>query len=685
MSCYIGDKCTLKKSWGNNTIEWYETIFLFVLALNNMHLSIRVKLILIFLGFLGLVSASAYATSVALEAQAVNISLVDITVHQHAEVTNIARAVIGMQYEMQQNVYYLGLIELDQAVEDFGEKLSVLIHGGALSLRGSHAEINVAPISDVQTMEILNQIESRWLAVKDSTDVLLMGGEGIEKSRAITEIESQIPLLLIKIDQLTALLQDSASQNLSTIRAIQTIFFLGAIILLICGYLLVRNNILIPITKLNNASRQIAAGNLEEPVTITQRDEVGALATSFETMRKEVAISREMASTWAEQLEARVEQRTKELAALLEISADLSSRLEMESVLSSVVDTARELLHGKVSVICLFNQTANTLSVASSSGARHALERTQAPVSSNMLKDVLERGKTVSHGACKECPILSETYLNEVIVAPLQIDQDPLGAICVADVESESMEEDSSQVLTFLANSAANALENARLFDNSQTAAALAERERLAAEMHDGLAQTLGYLNLKADQAIGFLEQQRIEEVNDQLRLMQPAILSAYNTVRKALVGLRDDGLSQKGFEEQLQMTVKDFQEKTNVRATLELDEDIVSLIQEEQQIQLLRIAQESLTNVDKHAQAELVEVSMIKEGNMISLCISDDGRGFDPAHITGDGAQHLGLKIMRGRVDRVGGSLTIQSQRGVGTQVTARVSCSHTNGIIAK
>lgn len=198
----------------------------------------------------------------------------------------------------------------------------------------------------------------------------------------------------------------------------------------------------------------------------------------------------------------------------------------------------------------MLNESTNTLSVASSSGARHALERTQAPISSNMLMDVLDRGKTVSHGACKECPILSDTYLDEVIVAPLQIDHDPLGAICVADEESESLDEDSSQMLTFLANSAANALENARLYDNSQTAAALAERERLAAEMHDGLAQTLGYLNLKTDQAIGSLELQQTDEARDQLRLMRSAIQSTYNTVRKALVGLRDDGLSQKGFDE---------------------------------------------------------------------------------------------------------------------------------------
>ena len=130
-----------------------------------------------------------------------------------------------------------------------------------------------------------------------------------------------------------------------------------------------------------------------------------------------------------------------------------------------MVDTARELLVAKVSVLCLVNHETNVLTVASSSGARHALDRTQAPIHSNLLTDVVNRGKTVSHGACAECPMLSEMYLEEVMVAPLQIDQQPIGAICVADLATESMTDDTARVLTFLANSAANALENARLYD----------------------------------------------------------------------------------------------------------------------------------------------------------------------------------------------------------------------------
>lgn len=303
------------------------------------------------MGFLGLVSSSVYATSLALESQAVNISSIDIATHQRTEVNNIARAVIGMQTEIRQNVYYLNLLELDQAVGNMGNMLEALMDGGTVTFRSRENVVKIPPTNDTQAREILSNIQTRWSAIKAASNILVSGGDGIEKSRAITEIETQIPVVVTQIDKLTSLLQISAARNLSALRAIQVTLFLGAIVLLTWGYFLVRNNILMPLSRLNSASKKIASGNLDEAVTLEQRDEVGALADSFETMRQELAAAREASENWAEQLEARVDQRTKELAALLDISADLSSRLEVESVLSSVVDTAHELLHGKVSVI----------------------------------------------------------------------------------------------------------------------------------------------------------------------------------------------------------------------------------------------------------------------------------------------------------------------------------------------
>jgi hypothetical protein len=109
-----------------------------------MNLSIRTKLILIFLGFLSLISGSVYATSVALESQAVNISLLDLAAQQRAEVNNIARSVIGMQTETRQNVYYLELLELDEAVGNMGDTLEVLLNGGTFFMISTWTEIPVA-------------------------------------------------------------------------------------------------------------------------------------------------------------------------------------------------------------------------------------------------------------------------------------------------------------------------------------------------------------------------------------------------------------------------------------------------------------------------------------------------------------------------------------------------------------
>lgn len=638
-----------------------------------MKFSIRAKLSLIFLGFLGLVSGSVYATSLALETQALNIAMIDLVTHQRSEVNNIARAVIGMQTETEQSIYYLDLLELDQAVSAIGETIEALLVGGSAQ-RNPGDEISIPAINSEEAREVVVEIEGRWEDIDRSTAILLTGPTVSEKSRAITEIEIAIPLIYANISELTEILHKSADSNLFLLRTIQITFFASALALLVWGYLLARNNIIQPISQLQEASRRIAAGDLSGAIELKQKDEVGELGQAFETMRQEVAAARATAETWAEELESRVEQRTNELGALLDVSADLSANLEVEGVLSTVVETAKELFAAEASVLCLLSKGTNSLSVASSAGPPSTLQRTQAAIHSNLLRDVINRGKTVSHGACSECPILADGLLDEAIVAPLQLEEEPFGAICVVDVEDKELSEDSARVLTFLADSAAVALENARLYDSSQSAAALAERERIAAEMHDGLAQTLGYLNLKADQALNSLDKQAAEATRAQLELMQPAIQNAYQTVRNALAGLRDDGLTAGGFRDQLKMSVSDFEEKSSVPAELALVDDTVEKLSPEGKIQLVRVAQEGLTNVRKHAEASQVKVSLAREGKMATLTIEDDGCGFEPAHPKDDGAAHLGLKIMRGRVERVGGSLTIQSQAGGGTRVIARV-----------
>jgi two-component system nitrate/nitrite sensor histidine kinase NarX len=277
--------------------------------------------------------------------------------------------------------------------------------------------------------------------------------------------------------------------------------------------------------------------------------------------------------------------------------------------------------------------------------------------------------------------MISPEYSGMQIVAPLRAGKQVLGALCVSHHQENGLADDASHLLTLLANSAAIALSNAQLFSQAENAAALSERESIATEMHDGLAQTLGYINLQVDQALGKADGRRSNPVREHLLHMQPAVQNAYDTARRMLIGLTEDGISQQSFWAQLEAQLAEFRHQAGLPAELRLRGESAPDLPEQTKQQLLRIFQESLVNVRRHASASRVEIILETGPESVSIRVSDDGCGFDPAAIVGNGRHHLGLKIMRGRAERVGGKLRVKSKPGEGTSVTAEVPLTPERG----
>ncbi len=639
-----------------------------------MSLSIRTRLGSIFLGFLILVAGAVVATFLAVERQAVDTLTISMANQQRVLAHNIARALLGLRTDIHQGEYYLVLIELDQAVEQFDNLQKALLNGGEIKYGNQGQIVEIQATDSSEAREQLETIQALWEPVKISAEKLISGAEGVESSRAISEISFKTPLILTQISILAQLFENDAAYNLATLKGIQIVFFLSAVGLLAGGYLSVQRTILLPLQTLDAAAGQIASGDLSGAISIARRDEIGALAHSFETMRQEVAESRRISEAWTMQLENRVQHRTQELAALLEISADISSKLNVERVLGTVVNKGRELLKGEVAVLCLKNEAENTLAVASYSGPDAAITQDRVEITQGLPSDVVNQKQTVFCDACDTCPILSPKFSKKIIAAPLHAGNNTFGALCVTYLEHERPGDDAARLLTLLANTASISLENARLYGRAEMAAALAERERIAAEMHDGLAQTLGYLNLQVDQALNSITMDNLETTKAHLQMMHPAIQTAYSTVRQALVGLSDNGFAQHGFKAQLEACLDEFRQKSEVDVKLRLDETSLPDIPKNTQIQLLRIVQEGLTNIRRHAAATRATVTFTAENEQLITSIADNGCGFDPMTISNDGQVHLGLKIMRGRAERVGGNLIVQSQPGRGAKLVVSV-----------
>jgi signal transduction histidine kinase len=216
-----------------------------------------------------------------------------------------------------------------------------------------------------------------------------------------------------------------------------------------------------------------------------------------------------------------------------------------------------------------------------------------------------------------------------------------------------------------------NAALHAQLVVQAREAGIADERRRLAAEIHDTIAQGLTGIIAQLQVVANTSDPATVQEhVNRASELARHSLGEA----RRSVHNLAPQGLSHDGLPEALQKTVDQWSERTGVRAELTVTGPAQHL-HGELSATLLRITQEALANAEKHASATRVGVTLSFMDDEVTLDIRDDGKGFDPMTLPArSGTGGFGLDGMRARAERMAGSLDVESEPGGGTAVSARV-----------
>ncbi|MGV9555763.1 GAF domain-containing sensor histidine kinase [Streptomyces sp. NPDC003401] len=226
--------------------------------------------------------------------------------------------------------------------------------------------------------------------------------------------------------------------------------------------------------------------------------------------------------------------------------------------------------------------------------------------------------------------------------------------------------EDDEELLAILAQHAAIALTNARLYERSRELTIAEERSRLAHELHDAVSQKLFSLRLTA-QAAATLVDRDPARAKDELQQVAALAAEATDELRAAVVELRPAALDEDGLVATLRTQIQVLDRAHSARVTF--TGHGVRALPAAQEEAFLRVAQEALHNALRHSGAEHVDVTLHKRGPDTVLRVADDGDGFDPTTVRRAG-RHLGLVSMRDRAGGVGGSLTVQSAPGKGTTI---------------
>ena len=234
---------------------------------------------------------------------------------------------------------------------------------------------------------------------------------------------------------------------------------------------------------------------------------------------------------------------------------------------------------------------------------------------------------------------------------------------------------DERRVLEGIGEQIALGVENARLHEQVLDRAVLEERERIARELHDGLAQVLGYINTQTQAVKKLLESRKIGEATSELDAMGAVSREVYADVREAIVGLRT---APKGLVPTIRGYLSRLPRMDGCEIELRVEDGAegVALVPSTE-IQLVRIVQEALSNVRKHAAASHVEVIVEADEEAVGVEIVDDGHGFDPLLLDRTGWPRLGLQTMRERAQAIGGDFDVVSGPGEGTRVVVHVPVS--------
>jgi signal transduction histidine kinase len=216
-----------------------------------------------------------------------------------------------------------------------------------------------------------------------------------------------------------------------------------------------------------------------------------------------------------------------------------------------------------------------------------------------------------------------------------------------------------------------NAALHAQLLVQAREAGVADERRRLAAEIHDTIAQGLTGIIAQLQVVAG-----TTDPAAARVHVERAAALARHSLgeARRSVHNLAPVALSSDGLPEALKKTVTEWGERTGVRAEFTVT-GTAEQLHDEVAATLLRIAQEALSNAARHARASRVGVTLSFMGDEVVLDIRDDGRGFDPlARPERTRTGGFGLDGMRARAERIAGSLTVESEPGRGTALSARV-----------
>jgi signal transduction histidine kinase len=364
--------------------------------------------------------------------------------------------------------------------------------------------------------------------------------------------------------------------------------------------------------------------------------------------------------------------RAQRLEAIRAITTAILAGTNTEELLALVVRHARELAGADLATLAR-PAGSDRLRVEAADGLlAEQLQGSVFPAEGSVTGEVIRTGKAVVLAdASADERVVQPVVRAEVgpaLFIPLAVRGTILGTLTVANAKGGPLlREAAIPLVETFAEQAAVAIEYGRLQGELQRLALLEDRERIAKELHDGAIQALFAVGMGLQGSAALAAS---EELRDRLQDAVEEVDRVIRDLRNYIFGLRPGILADRQLDQALQRLCEEFQERSGVVTVTEVDPQVAAELAS-QAGDVVQLAREALSNVSRHAEAATCRVSLYRAEAGQVLEVDDDGRGFDPAAVSGTGQ---GLRNLQERAERLGGRAEINSTPGQGTRVRVMI-----------
>jgi two-component system, NarL family, sensor histidine kinase DevS len=400
-------------------------------------------------------------------------------------------------------------------------------------------------------------------------------------------------------------------------------------------------------------------------------------------------------STWVfgiiDNREAEIQRRNEELSALHDAALTLTTELDLAAVLQKVVDLSRALVHARYGALGVLDEKGEYIDQFITSGITpEQRARLGAPPRGHGLLGLLiKEGVPIRVSDIQAHPKSAgfppeHPPMHSLLGVPIKSKGRIFGDLYMTD---KIPEEDPEGFATFtpqdqalvemFATQAAIAIENAKLYRQTQQLAILQERERFGMDLHDGIIQSIYAIGLMLEDGQLRLSTEP-EAANDRITRAIHDLNDVIRDIRNYILDLRPQRFQGRDLAGGLAELTRELRANSFLDVQLHADGVSADPLTAEQTVEILHIVQETLTNVRKHARATSVDVSLGRDDGDLELVIEDNGVGLNPER-TQNSSGH-GLRNMRERAHALGADIQFEPRTPSGTRVTLRVPLNGKN-----